>query len=107
MNQASQINYTVSLILSPPKEHAYSTFNHMDIWLTEINTLNIGHFIPSDNDYKYIKDAMKSLIEDMIYDYAEYAQIKLPPRRFRMPVVSPIPPHSPPSIYTLATSDFT
>ena len=65
-NQASQINYTVGLILSPPKERAYSTFNHTDIRLTEINTLNIGHFIPSDNDYKYIKDAMKSLIEDMI-----------------------------------------
>ena len=48
---------------------------------------------------------MKSLIEDMIYDNAEYAKIKLPPRRFRMSVVSPIPRHPPPEIYTLPTYD--
>jgi len=105
MNQASEINYTAGLILSPPKERGYPIFNHTDIRLTEVNTLNTGHFIPSDNDHNYIKDAMKSLIEDMIYDYAECAKIKLPPRRFRMPVVSPIPRHPPPEISTLPTYD--
>ena len=104
-NKTSQINYTAGLIISPPKERAYPMFDHTDVRLTEVNNLNTGHFVPSDKDYKYIKDAMKSLIEDMIYDYAEYAKIKLPPRSFHMPVVFPIPRYPLPDIYTLPTYD--
>jgi hypothetical protein len=105
MNQASQINYTAGFLLCPPEERSYVTFDHTDIQFADVNTLNTSHFVPRDNDYKYIKDAMKSLVEEMIYDYAEYAKVKLPPRRFPMPVVSPIPRHPPPEVLPLPTYD--
>ena len=105
MNQASQINYTAGFLLCPPDERAYPTFDHTDIQFADVNTLNTAHFVPHDSDYKYIKDAMKSLVEEMIYDYAEYAKVKLPSRCFPMPVVSPIPRHPPPEVLPLPTYD--
>lgn len=105
MNEATQINNTAGYILCPPEERAYRSFNHTDIRVMEIDNLNTAHFVPSDNDFGYVKDAMRSLIEDMIYEHAIHANIKLPPRRFQMPVVSPIPHWSPLEIYTLPTYD--
>jgi hypothetical protein len=105
MNEASPINYTAGLILCPPEERAYPIFNHTDIRITEIHTLNTAHFVPWDKDYRYIKDAMRSLIEDLIHQHGMHANIKLPTRRFQMPAVSPIPRWPPPEIYTLPTLD--
>ena len=105
MNQATEINYTAGFLLCPPEERAYPAFDHTDIRFADLHTLNTSHFLPRDEDYRYIKDSMKALVEDMIYDYADYAKVKLPRRRFPIPVVSPIPRHPPPEILPLPTYD--
>jgi hypothetical protein len=111
INEKSQINYTAGFILVPPKERAFSLFDAADIHSECISDLNTVDFLPTDADYENIKGAMRTLIEDVIYEHAESENIKLDSRpRSKTPEVAKIPEvkipqYPPPEILPLPTYD--
>jgi hypothetical protein len=106
MNEPTSINYTTGYVLQPPDDRSFPIFNQSDdLRTSQVPLLNTAYFVPTDDEYQHVTNAMKAVIEEIVYEHGKHAKITLPPRQYRMPVVQPIPRSPLPEILPLPTYD--
>jgi hypothetical protein len=96
---------TVGFVALPHEDNEMEEFKRLDADYKRVASLSVIDFIPSEDDSKYLREASRSMLFDVIKRFCQSNDLSVPNLTFSMPSIDPLDPKKSAKILTLPAYD--